>query len=149
MNKSLYIAALVALFSASVFVSCQSKNEEKENVEKALSDVKEDISQIVNDSIVYTDWSTFKSASEKTIDNNNQRIVELKEKVNKPGMKNLDKLREKRIDELQEENAELRTKIAVYNNAQTKTDWETFKADFKKDLDALVESLDDLSKDKK
>ena len=64
-------------------------------------------------------------------------------------MKNLDKLREKRIDELQEENAELRTKIAVYNNAQTKTDWETFKADFKKDLDALVESLDDLSKDKK
>lgn len=157
MNKSLYLAALIALFSTSAFVACKSKMEGTDNTETttitdsvtitqdAVSGVKDDARQLANDTIVYSDWSAFKTESEKMIDNNNARIQVLKAKIRKPGMPNLDKLREKRIDEIQERNAALRARVAVYNRTQTKAEWEAYKADFQKDLDALNKSIDELN----
>ena len=161
MKKSLYLAVLMTLLSTA-FVACKSKNEGDETNESttttteemvtdsttvsqnAVTDVKADAKQLSNDTIVYTEWTTFKTESQNMIDRNDKRIKELMDKIKKPGMPNLDKLREKRIEEIKERNAALRAKYMVYTT-QTRAGWEAYKADFKKDLDALNQSIDDLN----
>ena len=84
------------------------------------------------------------------IDLNNQRIQDYRIKISKPGMPVMDKMREKRIKELQEKNAALRIKIVEYKNNQSNTAWQTFKTDFNRDLDELNKSLDEFfTSDKK
>lgn len=142
MNKALYISALITLFSAALFVGCDSKKQEKDDASEAISDVKTDLQKTDYDTLSYADWMVFKTESEKMIDNNNQRIQEYQTKINKPGMPNLDKLREKRILELKDKNSALRLKIIEYKNRQTKSEWANFKDNFKRDLDTLSNSLD-------
>lgn len=150
MNKILYISALITLFSAAAIVSCQSKSTTDENTEEAISNFKEDVQQLSNDSIATTELYAFRTESERIIDLNNQRIQDYRIKISKPGMPVLDKMREKRIKELQEKNAALRVKIVEYKNNQSTTAWQTFKTDFNRDLDELNKSLDEFfSSDKK
>ena len=150
MNKILYISLLITLFSISAIVGCNSKTEVEENTADAISNIKEDIQQLSNDTISSTEFNAYRAESERLIDLNNQRIQSYNIKISKPGMPVMDKLREKRIKELQEKNTALRIKIVEYKNNQSTTAWETFKIDFNRDLDELNKSLDEFfTSDKK
>ncbi|HUM50218.1 MAG TPA: hypothetical protein PK431_00330 [Chitinophagales bacterium] len=166
MNKILYISALITLFSASAIVGCKSKSEMDESTvdatsengdtttiittTDAISNIKENVQQLSNDTVANAELYAYRTESERLIDLNNQRIQDYRIKISKPGMPVMDKMREKRIKELQEKNAALRIKIVEYKNNQSNTAWQTFKTDFNRDLDELNKSLDEFfTSDKK
>ena len=92
------------------------------------------------------EWKDYKAAVDVRIARNNDRIHDLKIMIKKPGVV-LDAMREKRIDELKERNAKLRSMIADYKNDHT--DWVVFKTDIDKQLDEVSKSLDEMQKDAK
>lgn len=143
-NRIVYSAAILFLSSAWLFIGCKS-NEEK--IEDQNSDMVTDtttVTETVTTSTATSDWVAYKESTEQTINNNDQRIKELKEKIQKPGMKNLDKLRQQRIDALQEQNSKLRTRIVEYKPEEAKSDWEKFKAEVKQELDTIEQRFKDL-----
>lgn len=133
-NKVLYLGAIISLLTTSLFVSCQSKAEKHED------------EVVVETTAPKSDWEMFKEDAEKTIANNDERINELKEKINKSATPNLDKLRQKRIDALQEQNSNLRAKIVEYKVDEANSNWEQFKAEVKEELDKINKEFDDLNK---
>ena len=135
-NKVLYLGAIIALLSTSLFVSCQSKTD-KQN---------EEVTEQTTSESKTSDWTMFKDGAEKTIASNDERIKVLKEKINKPGTPNLDKLRQNRIDALQEENTNLRSKILEYKADEANSDWQKFKLDVQQQLDKISQEFDDLNK---
>jgi len=84
------------------------------------------------------EWATFKSDAEITIRNNEIRIGELREKLQKQGTL-LDPMYERRIETLEQQNRDLKKRIEDYE--KTQSDWETFKREFKHDMDELGKAL--------
>ncbi|HWB63852.1 MAG TPA: hypothetical protein VG603_10105, partial [Chitinophagales bacterium] len=64
---------------------------------------------------------------------------QLKKAINTGG-KPLDADRAKRIQQLEDRNAELRSRL--YGYERVKTDWNEFKAQFKHDMDELENDID-------
>jgi len=83
-------------------------------------------------------WKVFKSETELRINENDQKIAALKAEKSKPG-KMLDKMYEKRIENIAAKNAEMRGRLISYDHAPT--DWELFKTGFNHDMDELGESI--------
>ncbi len=139
-NRMLYVSAIIFFSSAWVFVGCTSKED------KAKEETQETV-VVTTDSP--SEWTVYRENAERTIAANEERIKTLKERIAKSNTPNLDKLRAKRIDELQEQNARLRARITEYKVDETKSDWEQFKADVQKELDDIEASLKDLDNDNK
>lgn len=135
-NRVLYLGAIVTLLSTSLFVSCQNKTEANDDA----------VVETVETTAPKSDWEMFKEDAEKSIENNDVRIKELKEKISKSDTPNLDKLRQKRIDALQEENTNLRAKIVEYKVDEANSNWEEFKIEVKDELDKISKEFDDLNK---
>ncbi len=98
------------------------------------------------DQIVATaeEWKTFKSESELKINANKIRIAELKIEMNKPG-EILDPLYSQRITTLERQNKDIRAKLCAYEKNQS--NWESFKHEFKSDMDAIGEAFKNLTVD--
>ncbi len=152
-KKSILIFAFAAFIVGSVFTSCKSNSEKeedaKENVQEAqenLEDVKEDIN---NDSITKAndvEWQAYKAEVNKTIAENEARIVELRKAINKQGT-NFDVAYKKNIDALEERNDSLKKKISDYENNQT--DWDSFKREFDSDMTELGNAFKNLTTNNK
>ena len=69
----------------------------------------------------------------------------MKEKLAKPGTALFDDLRKKRIEQLEQKNADLRSKLYGYEKEHS--DWEAFKREFNHDMDGVGEAFKDLGKD--
>jgi hypothetical protein len=138
LNKTLYISAIVFLLSASVFVACKSKEE------KAIEETSEAISEIPIETTTSSDWKSYKESANATIANNEARIQTLKEKIKASNTPNIDKLRQKRINELEDRNTALRAKIMEYKEENTTIDLAQLKADIQKELDDLEKALKEL-----
>lgn len=139
LNKTLYISAIVFLFSASIFVACKS-SEEKAAAENA---------EVITETTTTTEtapagWQQYKESAEASITNNLERIKVLKEKIKASNTPNLDKLREKRINELEDRNEALRAKIMDYKDDNVVTTLEQFKADVQKELDEIEKALKEM-----
>lgn len=138
LNKTLYISAIIFLLSASAFVACQSKEE------KAVEEAAEAISEINVETNTSSDWKSYKESADATITNNQERIKTLRERIQKSNTPNLDKLREKRINELQDRNTVLRAKVIEYKEEDTSINLAQLKADIQKELDDLEKALKEL-----
>lgn len=139
-NKIAYVSAILFLLCASFFIGCESK---KEASEDNMETTKETV--LVSD-MPASEWKEYKADAEKSISNNDERIKELKAKIKKPGTPNLDKLREKQINELQSRNTALRSRIMEFKEDEAHSNWQQFKMDVQKELDEMQKSIDDLSK---
>jgi light-regulated signal transduction histidine kinase (bacteriophytochrome) len=84
--------------------------------------------------------------TELKIKENEIKIAGLKAKIMKPG-EILDPLRQKRIEELEERNNELKAELRNYNRSNS--DWETFKREFNHDMEELGKALKNLTVDNK
>ena len=146
LNKTLYLSALIFLLSASVFVACQSKEEKATEEANEVTEEAKENSTVTTVTTVTSDWQPFKESAEKTITNNDERIKMLKEKIKKSNTPNLDKLRQKRINELEDRNTALRGKIMEYKEGDIKTTLAQFKADIQKELDDMEVALKELDK---
>jgi uncharacterized protein YeaO (DUF488 family) len=141
MKKRFYLLAVTMLLTAgTVITSCNMGNRQNRTNENI-----EDVQQRERIATA-EEWAEFKSESERKIMENEARIQELKKKMMEPGV-GLDSLRQNRIDRLEEKNNELRVKIRTYEH--DKSDWESFKREFKHDMDEIGDAFKDLTIDNK
>ena len=139
MKKKLIYSALAVLCLGTIFYSCSSYEEKVEKDIENVSDANPDLNEL-ND-----EFPIYKMDAELTIVANEKRIAELRGKLNKPGTAPFDEMRKHRIDELEIQNANLRAKLVAYEKEHS--DWETFKREFKHDLDGLGKAFEDIGKD--
>lgn len=142
MKKLLFTATLNAALTALVFTSCESKQEKVEDAQEEVNEAKEDLQDAKNE--LNAEYPSYRQAQEDRINMNQKRIDDLRAKINTGG-KPLDEARQKRIQELEEKNAELRSRLAGYETERS--DWEEFKREFDRDMDNLGKSFDDLGND--
>jgi len=117
----------------------------------SIEEAKEAVADMPNDTMTITtqpstEWIAFKASTEKSINNNNDRIKALRAKIKQPGMTNIDKLRKKRIDALEDNNNALRTILMQYKDDEIKVNYTLIKSDLQSKLDTLEKALNDLDK---
>jgi hypothetical protein len=145
MRKTLIYTAFVAIAAGAIFSSCESNAKKVENKKENVVEAKEELKEAQRE--LNAEYPSFKTDAEVKIIANEKRIEELRVKLNKPGKAPFDELRKKRIDELEQQNASLRTKLDAYEKENS--DWEAFKREFNHDMEALGKSFENLVKDNK
>jgi chromosome segregation ATPase len=143
MKKIIFYTALSAIAASSILTSCQSKEKKVEDAKEEVQEAKQELKEAQQE--LNTEYPTFKTDAETKIADNEKRIAELREKLNKPGKAPLDEMRKKRIDELEEKNAVLRSRL--YGYEKERSDWETFKREFNHDMEGIGDAFKDLGKD--
>ncbi|MDB5284846.1 MAG: hypothetical protein JWO06_3921 [Bacteroidota bacterium] len=145
MKKSVYALALGTIIAGMTLTSCGSKEQKLDDAKQNLQDAKEEVK--VAEKQLNPEYVSYRAEEEQKITANETRITELRTKINKPGKAPLDDWRKKRIDELEQKNAELRSRL--YGYEKERSDWEAFKSKFNSDMDKLGDDFRDFGKDKK
>jgi len=138
MRKILLGLALTSITAGTLLTSCQSKEQKVEDAKENVQDAKKDLNNAQNE--LNAEYPAYRTDAEKRIADNEERIADLKRKINTGG-KPLDNARARKIQELEDRNAELRSRLYGYEKAHT--DWESFKRDFNKSMDELGNSIRD------
>lgn len=149
MKKTTQLFAVITLLAAAVFTGCKSPDEKvaaaEDKVENAKEDLKEEVKDANADAVKKAnaeEWKEFKTRSNEEIKDNEKKIAEIRVKLKKPG-KLLDPIYEKRIANLEEKNRDLQAKLDGYETNQS--DWESFKAEFKHDMDEFGKAFKDIT----
>ena len=145
MKNALLIFTLLTLFFTGVlFTSCQSSAEKVSDAKTEVQVAEQDLKnaeikeqQAANEAA----WMAFKADIDVKIKANETAITELKAKIKKFGKKS-EAMYEKSIAELEQRNTALRTRLDSYTFG--KSDWETFKSEFNRDMDGLGQAIKDL-----
>jgi uncharacterized protein YeaO (DUF488 family) len=147
MKAMIFVLVAAALFTGGIsFSGCQTAAQKEQAAQDKL-----EASRLVEEAKAIElakakEWNEFKSEYEAKIQDNEIRILELKEKMRKSGKKVNEALAQ-RIEKLEQKNKDLRIRIANYDQSQT--DWESFKREFNHDMDELGKALKDLTVDNK
>ena len=149
----LILTVALPVLLVAIVIGCQSSGQKEKNAREKVQDAKQDLKEVQNDVkaeaqkiATSEEWQAFKSETEKVISNNEKIIAELKAKIKKTG-KSLDSFREKKIDELEQRNRDLKARLEAYEKNQS--DWESFKTEFNHDMNELGKALKDLTVDNK
>jgi uncharacterized protein YicC (UPF0701 family) len=135
----------ISFFAAPLFFACNKPAKDaKEKAQQAQQEV-EDARVIAEDAILAEEKAAFKADKLEKIARNEERIAELKQKQNETG-KTMDKIIQKRIDELAKRNADLKEKLNNYQDSDN-AKWEEFKREFNHDMDELGKAFGELNKD--
>jgi methylthioribose-1-phosphate isomerase len=133
------------IISASVLACNNSTEKKAEKVE----DAKEKVIQATDaldkarmDSA--NEYLAYKEASEKQIDKNNEKIIELKAKI-KEEKAEMRKENQEALTELDHKNAKLKLRMQEYKESD-KASWEAFKLRFNQDLDATGKSISEFAR---
>lgn len=155
MKKSIFTLAVTALMIGTVLVSCQSSAKKEETAKDNLQKAQEDLDEVQYDAAmaaqkkaaIAKEWQTLKNNTQATINENEIRIAELKVKMKKTG-KDIDSLYAKKIDQLEQKNKDIKTRIETYKEDKN-SDWESFKREYNHDMDELGKALKDITIDNK
>jgi len=115
-----------------------NRAEANQDLKKGMKEVSQDLKNALN----VQDWLIFKKVSEFKIRDNDIRIAELKVKMQRRGMKP-DPIYRKKLNGLENVNLEMKKKLRVYSENQY--EWNSYKNEFKHDLDQLGQTLTDLT----
>lgn len=154
MKRTIFIlSATITLMAGIIFTGCQTTAQKQDAAQAKVKDARQDLNEAKQDAnaigqelATAEEWATFRSESEVRIKDNEVRIAELKAKMKKPG-EVFDEMYAKKIDNLELQNREMRTRLTAYEKSQT--NWETFKREFNHDMDELGKALKDLTVDNK
>lgn len=154
MKKTIFSIAIAAtLMTGIALTGCQSATQKSEDAQADVKDAKQDLQKEQQDAAMAAqeaaneqEWLAFKSNAEEKIRDNDARIVELKAKMKKSG-KTMDAIYAKKIENLEQKNKDLKTKLESYGS--TESDWESFKREFNHDMDELGQAFKDLTVDNK
>lgn len=142
MKKGFVTLASIAMVAGATFTACQNKEQKVEDAKENVEDAKQDLREAQRE--LNAEYPTFKTDAEQRITANENRIAELRQKINTGG-KPLDNMREQRIKDLEQKNADLRARL--YGYEKERSDWEEFKREFNHDMDELGNAISDLGKD--
>lgn len=153
MKIQIFAIAIATLMVGIFFTSCESAAQREEAAEAQLQEAQEELKESKQEAIFAAqkaasaeEWRTFKAEIETEITKNENRIAELKLQLKKSG-KTLDEAYVRRIDALEQQNKDLRTRMVTYERNQS--DWESFKREFNHDMDKLGKALNALTVDNK
>ena len=130
------------LVAGFLFTSCKSPAQKEDAAQNKVDEAQQELNAAQVKVASQEEWATFKIESELKINDNENRIAELKEKMKKPG-KVFDALYQKRIDDLEKRNLDMRVRMETYEKNQS--DWESFKTEFNHDMDELGNALKDIT----
>lgn len=145
-TKTLFALVAIGLVAGTVSTGCESTPEKKiEDAKENLREAKHDVKEAVKDALTaYRDeWEGFKFDAETKLRENEYTMNEYKRKMVKADATQKAILNRK-IEELGQRNAELQRRLGEYHD-EGKTKWEEFKLEFTHDMDALGNSLKDLT----
>jgi len=149
MKKITFLFAAATILAGTILTGCKSPEQKVEAAQDKVETAKDELKVEVKDANAEAvkkanaeEWKEFKNESQEQIKENDRKIAELKEKVKRPGTL-LDPMREKRIANLEEKNRNLQLKLDGYETNQS--DWESFKAEFKHDMDEFGKAFKDLT----
>lgn len=153
MKKTILSLVISSFIVATSIVSCKSTTKEEiESQEKV--DVAEQNLKDAKDSLVVAkkaataeEWQTFKNQKDSVISYNENKIAELKLKMQKTG-ESVDAKYQKNIDALEQKNRDLKVKADTYRN-DANSDWQSFKREFKHDVDEIGQAFKDVTVDNK
>ena len=133
MKKSILKQGLAVLFIGAMIISCDSPSKK---VEKAEADVEAADKALEEANEAYfEDMANFRLQTDERIAANEKVIAEFNERIAKEKLDAKTDYKAK-IAELEAKNNDLKKKMADYK-AEGKENWEAFKIDFNKDMDAL------------
>ena len=145
MRKRILVLAVVTITVGTIINGCQTQSEKVEDAQNRVENADSNLKEVQKDSLKHAqkatnieEWKIFRNESQAKIRNNEIRIEALKTKINNNGGSENYSNRE-RIDSLEKKNKELVTRMDNYDKG--KSDWETFKLEFDRDLDGLGESI--------
>jgi chromosome segregation ATPase len=148
-NITFIIAVTMMLMAGAGLTSCETSGQKVDNAKSDVQDAKQDLRDAQNDAnaeaqkAAYAEeWRVFKLETNVKIQENENRIAELKAKMKNTG-KTLDALYAKNVDALEQRNQELKARLSAYDKGQS--DWESFKREFNSDMDGLGQAFSDLT----
>jgi hypothetical protein len=107
-----------------------------DNAQTRAGEFNHDLDLARKDSVVY---ANYKTESEKRLKGNQLLIADMKDNMNSGRIESPKKY-ERLLDSLDMRNLQLRNNMQMYS-AENRAEWEMFKKDFNKDLDALDKSI--------
>jgi oligoendopeptidase F len=141
MKNKYFILAVVLLIAGSVFTGCENNQDTaKEEVKKANQDMIDAQTQFEKE------WQQFKSDTELIIDANQKQIDDFKAAIKTTSAKFKAKY-ENQVLTLEQNNIELKKKLNDYKYAG-KDNWEEFKRDFNREVNTVVDALNEIFKNK-
>lgn len=148
MKKLVFTLAATAFFAGILFTSCNSPSQKIENAEdrvqnsqEAVIDAKIDLTMARQDSI--SEFQQFKTNYQNQIRTNEKTIAALKTNIADASQENKVAF-EKKLTILEERNNELKVKLGEYKEGD-KAQWESFKSEFKSDMDDLGKAFTDFT----
>jgi hypothetical protein len=144
-NSILTLSSFLLVFGA-LFTGC---TDSAQNVQDAQEDVIEAEAELAKAQMEYQmDVENHKVQTASTIRSNNERIAEFNASLANEKKELRDEYNVK-IAELERRNNAMERKMADYNTSEyrsdSKTQWENFKSEFKRDMDQLEQELSDLT----
>jgi phosphoenolpyruvate-protein kinase (PTS system EI component) len=145
MKNRFLILAMAGLLSGTLYTAC---NNSEKRVEEAAEDVADAQKKLDDAEAKFAEeWENFKMENEKRIQENETEISNYREMEKAdPTWSNKYRVR---IDELETRNNALRDKIRNYEAEKRRDKWESFKEEFKHDMDELGTALKDFARDNK
>ncbi len=137
--------ALLAFFSLSILTACNNSERKLENAEDNVEEANEDLDDARED--YAEDVAMYRKINAERIAANNKSIQEFNERMAQDKAIATDDYR-KKIADINQKNTDLQKRIDGYE-MDNKDNWEIFKAEFNKDMDALSEAFESLKTDKK
>ncbi|MCD6065835.1 MAG: hypothetical protein K0S33_661 [Bacteroidetes bacterium] len=145
MKKKFLILAVTGLMAGTVFTACNNSAEKVENAAENVADAREDLNEA--ETKFAEEWEKFRLENEQQIQYNENEIANYRA-MEKADQSWSNKYRT-RIDELETRNTALRTKMNQYEKEKRQDNWESFKAEFKHDMDELGAGLKSFGQDNK
>jgi len=152
--NQLFTLALAGLLSAGTLVSCKDAGRdgvrsENERLQDADQNTDTAITRqgVRDHTHVDTEWEEFRTTSEQKLKENESRLDNFREKMEKSDEKLRNKYN-KTVTTLEERNKEMRKKLDEYKK-EGGMKWEEFKEEFNRDMDELGKAIQDLFKDNK
>lgn len=133
MKNKYFILAVILLIAGIFFTGCDNT---RDDVKKANQDMIDAQNQFDKE------WQQFKSDAEKRINENEQKIADFKAAMKTTTAKFKAKY-ENEVLTLEQNNIQLRKKLNEYKY-EGKNNWEEFKRDFNREVDMVVDSLNDI-----
>lgn len=141
MKNKLFNLAAIVFVSGTMLTGCNMMDKKADSSQDKVEDAKQNVAeanQALNNAI-----EQFKKESEEIIAANEKSIAEFKVKIaeEKAGNK---AILEKRLDEMEQKNKEMKKKLASYKNDGNEK-WNTFKDEFNHDMKELGKAFKDLT----
>lgn len=140
--KTIRYTSIFILSMGSLLAACSSSTQKIDSAKEKVEEASKDLDQAKAD--YQTEYQNFRTESDKRILDNEKEIAELKAHtalLKKEAKSDY----EKKILEIENRNLTMREKMNAYRN-DSKDQWEAFKREFNADMDALGQSLKDMSK---